>query len=109
MFHKFLVMLFVIVTLSVSADDARHSSDAINFEIPIVSLFDKKKLKLIHLDLSVGRILVLLLIKIKKVFLTDSSRVFSKALIEFIFRYSILSTSEKSTPYPISSIAKLVK
>lgn len=41
MFHKFLVMLFVIVTLSVSADDARHSSDAINFEIPVVSGVEK--------------------------------------------------------------------
>ena len=34
-------MLFVIVALSVSADDARHSSDAINFEIPIVSGVEK--------------------------------------------------------------------
>ena len=54
-------------------------------------LFDKEILKLIHLDNNVGKILLLLLIKIKITLLVGSSTIFSKALIEFIFKSSILS------------------
>ena len=53
--------------------------------------FVKKILKFKHLDLSVGKTLLLLLIKIKFMFSLGSSNTFSKALIEFKFNNSILS------------------
>ena len=49
--------------------------------------------KLRHLDLSVGNIFLLLLINIKYILSLGSSRIFSKALTELIFKSSILSIS----------------
>ena len=48
-------------------------------------------LKFIHLDNKVGKIFLLLWINIKFMFSFGSSNIFNKALIELIFRYSILS------------------
>ena len=56
-----------------------------------ISCFDNAILKLIHLENNVGKIFLLLLIKIKWVFLDGSSKIFNKAFTEFTFKYSILS------------------
>ena len=48
-------------------------------------------MKFKHLDLSVGKTLLLLLIKIKLIFSLGSSKTFSNALIEFKFNNSMLS------------------
>ena len=67
------------------------SVSSIFFKILKVSSFDKDNLKFKHLDVKVGKIFLLLLISIKKILLLGSSIIFNKALIEFVFKNSMLS------------------
>ena len=53
--------------------------------------FSNEILKLIHLDNKVGKNFLLLFIRIKTILSLGSSNIFSKAFIELIFKYSILS------------------
>ena len=61
------------------------------FAILIEDELFKLILKFKHLEDKVGKIFLLLLIKMKLIFSLGSYKIFNKALIELIFKNSILS------------------